>query len=76
MTTTVRLTCLSPEAAAAVVTEHADYFGAGPSNTVRQDGEHVVIDYFDKRWPLDIAEWAAEQGHATDINAARVIAQL
>lgn len=72
----VRLTCISPEAAAAVVAEHADYFGAGPSNTVRQDGTSVVIRYFDKRWPLDIADWAGEQGHATDHDAAAVIAQL
>lgn len=72
----IRLTCISPEAAAAVVQEHDDYFGAGPSNTVRQDGTHVVIGYFDKRWPLDIADWAGEQGHASDSDAARVIAQL
>lgn len=71
-----RLTCLDEKAAEAVVSEHADYFGAGASNTVRQDGLVVVIDYFDKRWPLDIAEWAAEQGHATDAAATAVIAQL
>ena len=73
---TVRLACLSTEGAAAVVAEHDDYFGAGPSNTVRQDGTAVVIDFYDKRWPLDIAEWAGEQGHASDTEAARVIAQL
>jgi hypothetical protein len=72
----IRLTCLTPNDAAAVVTEHTDYFGAGPSNTVRQDGADVVIAYFDKRWPLDIADWAGEQGHATDSAAAHVIAQL
>ncbi|MEU2111850.1 hypothetical protein [Streptomyces sp. NPDC019507] len=72
----VRLTCISPDAAAAVVGEHADYFGAGASNTVRQDGAVVVIDYFDKRWPLDIAEWAGEMGHASDSAAASVIARL
>lgn len=71
-----RLTCHTPTDAAAVVAEHADYFGAGPSNTVRQDGAHVVIDYFDERWPLDIAEWAAQQGHATDSAAAGVIVRL
>lgn len=69
----IRLTCISEASAAAVVAEHADYFGAGPSNTVKQDGAQVVIDYFDKRWPLDIAEWAFEQGHAHDDEAARVI---
>ncbi|WP_031514813.1 hypothetical protein [Streptomyces sp. NRRL F-5123] len=71
-----RLQCLTPSDAEMVIAEHADYFGAGPSNTVRQDGATVVIDYFDKRWPLDIAEWAAEQGHASDSAAARVIAAL
>jgi hypothetical protein len=71
-----RLTCLDEKAAEAVVTEHADYFGAGASNTVRQDGAHVVIGFFDKRWPYDIAEWAAEQGHASDSAAAAVIAGL
>ncbi|MGK5733195.1 hypothetical protein [Streptomyces sp. URMC 124] len=72
----IRLSCISPDAAAAVVDEHADYFGAGPSNTVRQDGADLVIDYFDKRWPLDITEWAAEQGHASDSSAAFVISHL
>lgn len=71
-----RLTCLSEESAAAVVGEHVDYVGAGPGNTVRQDGPVVVIDYFDKRWPLDIADWASEQGHASDAEAARVIGGL
>jgi hypothetical protein len=74
--TEVRLTCFSPEDAAEVISEHADYFGAGSSNTVRQDGSEVVIGYFDKRWPLDVAEWAHETGHASDKEAARVIAQL
>lgn len=72
----IRLTCLTPDDAAAVVAEHVDYFGAGKSNTVHQDAAHVVIEYFDKRWPLDIAEWAAEQGHASDDAAALVIAGL
>lgn len=74
--TIARLQCVSPEAAEAVVEEHADYFGAGPSNTVEQDGDVVVIGFYDKRWPLDIAEWAAEQGHAHDNDAARVMAAL
>jgi hypothetical protein len=72
----IRLTCLSEKSAAAVVTEHADYFGARASNTVRQDGQAVVINYFDKRWPLDIADWANEQGHATDYAAACVMEGL
>lgn len=72
----LRLTCVTPAAAAAVVQEHERYFGAGPANTVRQDEAVIIIDYFDKRWPLDIAEWAADQGHARDADAARVIASL
>lgn len=71
-----RLTCVNTAAAAAVVAEHADYPGAGPSNTVHADGRDVVINYYDKRWPLDIADWAAEQGHASDSAAAAVIAAL
>ncbi|MFF5186438.1 hypothetical protein ACFY30_22125 [Streptomyces sp. NPDC000345] len=69
-----RLTCLSPKDAAAVVEE-----GTRPGDTVhtvRQDGATVVIGYFDKRWPLDVADWAAENGHASDSAAARVIAAL
>jgi hypothetical protein len=73
---TATLVCLTPGDAEEVVNEHADYFGAGPSNTVRQQDNTVVIDYFDKRWPLDVAEWAAEQGPASDSAAARVIASL
>jgi hypothetical protein len=71
-----RLTCHSDTAAEAVIDEWADYFGAGKSNTVRRDGTQVVIEYFDKRWPLDIADWAAEQGHASDSATAAVIAGL
>jgi hypothetical protein len=69
-----RLTCLTPEDAAAVVTE-----GTRPDDTVhtvRQDGTDVVIGYLDKRWPLDVADWAGANGHASDEAAARVIAGL
>lgn len=70
----VRLTCISPDAAAAVVAE-----GTRPGDTVhtvRQDGAVVVIGYVDKRWPLDVADWAGANGHAHDDDAARVIASL
>jgi hypothetical protein len=70
----IRLTCLSPADAAAVVTE-----GTRPGDTVhtvRQDGADVVIGYADPRWPLDVADWAGEHGHASDKHAAHVIAQL
>jgi hypothetical protein len=70
----IRLTCLSPEDAAAV-TEEATRLG-DTTHTVRRDGSQVVIGYFDKRWPLDVADWAGENGHASDSAAARVIAQL
>jgi hypothetical protein len=75
-TTEARLECLPGGHAEMVIAEWVDYFGAGRSNTVRQDGDTVVIGYFDKRWPMDIAEWAAEQGHASDEAAARVIGGL
>ncbi|MGW3247773.1 hypothetical protein [Streptomyces sp. NPDC001070] len=69
-----RLKCRTPAAAAAVVaagTEPGD-----PQHTVRRDGRHVVIAYKDKRWPLDVAEWAALEGHASDKAAARVMAAI
>ncbi|MFE4658124.1 hypothetical protein ACFRFJ_15745 [Streptomyces hydrogenans] len=69
-----RLTCISPAAAAAVV---AEAIRPGDTvHTVRQDGAQVVIGYHDKRWPLDVADWAGEHGHAHDDDAARVIAHL
>ena len=61
----VTLECMSTLDAQIVFNEHAEYFGAGASNTVHLDGKNVVIKYFDKRWPRDIAEWAAEQGHSS-----------
>lgn len=70
----VRLTCISPEAAAAVVAEATR--PGDTVHTVRQDGTDVVIGYQDKRWPLDVADWAGANGHAHDDAAARVIAQL
>jgi hypothetical protein len=69
---TTRLICLSSEAAANVVAEHAPY--GGPSNTATQNGNVVVINFFDPRWPMDIADYAFEQGLANDEDAARVIA--
>lgn len=69
-----RLVCLSPEAAAAVVAEATR--PGDPDHTVHQDGAVVVIGYFDKRFPLDVADWAGERGHASDHEAASVIARL
>lgn len=70
----IRLTCLSLDAAAAVVAEATR--PGDTTHTVRQDEADVVIGYFDKRWPLDVADWAGANGHASDSAAARVIAQL
>jgi hypothetical protein len=69
-----RLICVSAEAAAAVVAEATR--PGDTVHTVRQDGDQVVIGYLDKRWPLDVADWAGENGHASDSAAARVIASL
>jgi hypothetical protein len=67
-----RLICVSAEDAAAVVAEATR---PGDSiHTVHQDGATVVIGYHDLRWPMDVAEWAHENGHAhDDDDAARVI---
>lgn len=68
------LKCISPESAAAVAAEIGD--AGGPNNTVAVDNHQVSITYVDKRYPLDLADWAATNGHATDGDAARVIAGL
>ncbi|MFC1410384.1 hypothetical protein ACEZCY_14075 [Streptacidiphilus sp. N1-12] len=67
----IRMQCLSEQGAALVVEE-----GTRPDDqvhTVQQDGDVVVIGYGDIRWPMDVAEWASNNGHATDHEAARVI---
>ena len=70
----VRLTCISPESAAVVV--HEATRPGDTVHTVQQDGAQVVIGYVDLRWPLDVAAWAGEMGHAHDDDAARVIGSL
>lgn len=67
----IRLTCISPEAAAVVVEEATR--PCDTVHTVRQDGAQVVIGYVDFRWPMDVAEWAGENLHAHDDDAARVM---
>jgi hypothetical protein len=67
------LQCLSPASAQAVAAE-ADM--PGQNHRARADGSTVVLTYFDKRYPLDVAEWAFENGHADDPSAAAVIAGL
>lgn len=69
---TVRLRCLDANHAAAVVAEATR--PGDTTHTVARDGAHVVIGFQDPRWPMDVAEWAHEHGHAHDDNAARCIA--
>ena len=69
-----RLVCLDEHHAAAVI-EEATRPG-DTVHTVRQEGAVVVIGYSDKRWPLDVADWAGENGHCSDSAAASVIARL
>ncbi|MGP4027170.1 hypothetical protein [Actinomadura sp. 3N407] len=68
------LVCVSTESAAAVVAEIGD--AGSESNTVDHDDTRVIIYYTDKRYPLDLASWAVENGHATDAHAGAVIADL
>jgi hypothetical protein len=64
-----RLVCISEASAAAIVAE----YGKHADGAVTQDGVHVIIHYQDPQWPVNIAYWASEQGHATDAASARVI---
>jgi hypothetical protein len=73
---TVRLRCLSAEAAQEVVRRCDEAPHKGWNNQTRLDGDSVVITYADKRWPYDIAEMAQELDLASDADAARVIACL
>ncbi len=68
------MTCVDDDSAAAVVAEA--HRPGDRDHTVRRKGRYVVIGYFDKRFPLDVAGWAGENGHATDHDAASVIARL
>ena len=68
-----RLECVSPESAAKVAAE-ADI--PGTDQRARAEGPAVVLDYFDNRYPLDVAEWAFNAGHASDRAAADMIAGL
>jgi hypothetical protein len=70
---TARLECVSPEAARKVATE-AD--APSQNHRARSEGSVVVLTYFDKRYPLDVADWAFQNGHASDRAAADVISRL
>lgn len=75
MAETVTLTCVTPEDAQAVV---AEWERSDVNHTVvADDGSlDVEIRYFDKRFPLDVAEWAFHNEHAYDGDAAAVIGAL
>ena len=78
------LNCVSPKSAETVVKECSQY--GGPSNTVRvmstgatnngAKSTSVEIEFVDKRYPYDVADWANGNGHATDTDTAYVIAGL
>ena len=68
------LECGTTEDAARVARE-ADRPG-DPCHRARQDGPRVIITYLDKRYPLDVADWAFQHGHASDAEAAGMIARL
>ena len=68
------LTCVSVDDAA-IVAREADR-PADPDHRARQHRDRVIITYHDKRYPLDVASWAFEAGHASDAEAANTIARL
>lgn len=68
-----RLQCLTPVAAQAVAAE-AD--NPEQNHRARAYGSAVVLTYFDKRYPLDVAEWAFNNGYCDDSAAGDVIARL
>ncbi len=68
-----RLECVSPEAARKVA---ADADQPSQNHRARADGSAVILTYFDKRYPLDVADWAFQNGHASDGAAANVISRL
>lgn len=72
----VTLQCLDSESARRVVDEFPNRGRGGATNTMEAEGDRVLIVYVDKRWPLDIASWAGEEGLASDPDAAMVIACL
>jgi hypothetical protein len=71
---TTVLTCVSPEAAAAVASEAAR--AGDETHTATADGHAVTLAYFDRRYPYDVASWALDNGHAEDAEAAATIASL
>ena len=70
----IRLACLSADAATAVAQEADRPDDA--SHGARADGSDVVLTYYDKRYPLDVAGWAADAGFASDAAAGAMIGRL
>lgn len=71
---TAKLTCVTAASAAIVAAEAAR--AGDQCHTARQDGNNVILAYLDKRYPLDVADWAQQNGHASDAEAAAVIGRL
>jgi hypothetical protein len=67
-----RLDCISDSAARAVARE-ADRPGAHRAVAF---GSRVFISWFDKRYPMDVAEWAFENGYCDDDSAGSLIGRL
>lgn len=67
----ITLKCLTPTSAKRVVEEFPGQ--GGDDNTMHLVGNRVEIRYFDKRWPLDIANWAFTEGLASDSDSGKVI---
>jgi len=70
----ITLVCLDEKSAKAVYDEA--HRPGDKHHDVELDGKNIRIKYFDKRWPLDVAEWAADNCFASDSAAARVIGGL
>lgn len=67
----IRLQCLDVQHAQAVAEELTR--PGDEHHNVHQDGTRVAITYDDIRWPMDVAEWAFDNGHCHDDQASRVV---
>lgn len=69
----VTLQCRSLEDARAVAIEASRDDGM---HSARSEDDRVILTYYDKRYPLDVAEWAFNNGHCDDSAAGDVIERL
>lgn len=69
-----RLRCFSLEDARNVAIEADRPDDA--HHRARSEENEVVLTYFDKRYPLNVAEWAFNHGHCDDSAAGDVIERL